>query len=116
MSIALSLRGRMVAPDIGFAANLSDSALRLIIGAISGGTLVLLFSCGLIPPLHTLGGDLDAKSTIFALLLGIIAGFVEKLVPSLLDDQAQKIGGTGEAKPPPAQPQLQAQTDSGKTA
>jgi hypothetical protein len=102
MSIALSLRGRTVALDIGFAGNLSDSVLRLIIGAVSGGTLVLLFSCNLIPPLHTLSGDLDARSSIFALLLGIIAGFVEKLVPSLLEDQAHKIGGGGQDKAPPA--------------
>jgi hypothetical protein len=108
MSIALSLRGRTVALDIGFAGNLSDSVLRLIIGAVSGGTLVLLFSCGLIPPLHTLSGDLDGRSSIFALLLGIVAGFVEKLVPSLLEDQARKMGDSGAAKPP------QAQADGGK--
>jgi hypothetical protein len=37
----------------------------------------------------------------FVLLLGIIAGFVEQLVPSLLDDQANKFRN-GDAKAPPA--------------
>ncbi len=95
LSIALSLRSRTVALDLS-KGNLSDSASRIIIGAVSGGTLVLLFSCGLVPPWHTLSGDVDAiKSPIFAMLLGIIAGFVEKLVPSLLDDQARVIGQAG---------------------
>ena len=110
LSIAIGIRRRVVLPDIGRAGNMSDSALRLLIGAVSGGTLVLLFSCGLIPPLHTLGGDLDANSSIFAPLLGIIAGFVEQLVPSLLDEQAARIQNGGSTqpqtatapKPPPA--------------
>ena len=94
-----------MALDIGFAGNLSDSALRLVIGAVSGGTLVLLFSTGLLPSLHTLKGEQDAvQSMPFVLLLGIIAGFVEQLVPSLLDEQANKLRDGQDAKktPPPA--------------
>ncbi len=34
----------------------------------------------------------------FVLLLGIIAGFVEQLVPSLLDEQANKLGNSQDAK------------------
>jgi hypothetical protein len=91
LSIAIGIRRRTVALDIGVAGNLSESALRLVIGAVSGGTLVLLFATGLLPSLHTLKGEQDAVQTMtFALLLGIIAGFVEQLVPSLLEDQAQK--------------------------
>jgi hypothetical protein len=105
MSIAVGIRRKTVALDIGIAGNLSDSALRLMIGAVSGGTFVLLFSTGLLPPLHTLQGDMNGqKSTTFVMLLGIIAGFVEQLVPSLLEDQAQKItnGGSTKAATPPA--------------
>ena len=40
LSIAIGIRRRTVALDIGMAGNLSDSALRLMIGAVSGGTLV----------------------------------------------------------------------------
>jgi hypothetical protein len=104
LSIAIGIRRRTVALDIGVAGNLSDSALRLFIGAVSGGTLVLLFATGLLPSLHTLKGEQDAMQTMtFALLLGIVAGFVEQLVPSLLEDQAQKFR-SGDEKPstPPA--------------
>jgi hypothetical protein len=92
LSIAIGIRRRTVALDIGVAGNLSDSAIRLFIGAVSGGTLVLLFATGLLPSLHTLKGEQDAVQTMtFALLLGIVAGFVEQLVPSLLEEQAQKL-------------------------
>ena len=70
--------------------NMSDSLLRLIIGAVSGGALVLLFSTGLLPALHTNQGVLNGvgmESIAFAMLLGIVAGFVEQLVPSLLESQ-----------------------------
>jgi hypothetical protein len=103
LSIAIGIRRRVVLLDIGFAGNLSDSALRLMIGAVSGGTLVLLFSTGLLPSLQTAQGPQDGiHSTAFILLLGIIAGFVEQLVPSLLDDQAQKFRNGDDAKPPSA--------------
>lgn len=101
LSIAIGIRRRVVALDIGIAGNLSDTALRLIIGAVSGGTLVLLFSTGLLPSLQTVQGPQDGvHSMAFVLLLGIIAGFVEQLVPSLLEDQAQKFRNGDDAKTP----------------
>ena len=104
LSIAIGLSRRTVALDIGIARNLCDSGMRLVIGAVSGGTLVLLFSTGLLPSLHTATGVQDGGkySIAFALLLGIIAGFVEQLVPSLLESQAQRMGEGGAAKPPAA--------------
>jgi hypothetical protein len=91
LSTAIGIRRRTVALDIGAAGNLSDSALRLLIGAVSGGTLVLLFATGLLPSLHTGQGEQDGvHSMSFVLLLGIIAGFVEQLVPSLLENQADR--------------------------
>ena len=104
LSIAIGIRNKAVALDIGFAGNLSDSALRLVIGAVSGGTLVLLFSTGLLPSLHTLKGSRMPGSMPFVLLLGIIAGFVEQLVPSLLDEQANKLRDGQDAKKVPAPP------------
>jgi hypothetical protein len=103
LSIAIGIRNRVVLPDIGFAGNMSDSALRLTIGAVSGGALVLLFSCGLLPTLQTSQGVQDGvHSMAFILLLGIIAGFVEQLVPSLLDDQARQMQNGDGAKAPAA--------------
>jgi hypothetical protein len=105
MSIAIGIRGRKVALDIGMSSNMSDSLLRLIIGAVSGGALVLLFSTGLLPALHTNQGVLNGvgmESMAFAMLLGIVAGFVEQLVPSLLESQAQRMQNGHAAAPPAA--------------
>jgi hypothetical protein len=111
LSIAIGIRRRTVALDLGIAGNLSDSALRLVIGAVSGGTLVLLFSTGMLPTLRTAQGVQDGVTSAiaFALLLGIIAGFVEQLVPSLLEKQAQQMGSGDAAKPQTTG------TDAGKT-
>ena len=82
LSIAFAIRKRTVALDTSVAGNLTDSLLRLIIGAVSGGTLVLLFSTGLLPPLQTRPGGLTVDHSVaFAMLLGILAGFVEQLGP-----------------------------------
>ena len=105
MSIAIGIHGRKVALDIGKSSNMSDSLLRLIIGAVSGGALVLLFSTGLLPALHTNQGVLNGvgmESMAFAMLLGIVAGFVEQLVPSLLESQAQRMQNDHAAAPPAA--------------
>jgi hypothetical protein len=102
LSIAIGIRKRTVALDIGFGANLSDSVLRLIIGAVSGGTLVLLFTTGMLPALTTNQGQMDGRSMTFAMLLGIMAGFVEQLVPSLLEAKSQGLGGGDGAKSPSA--------------
>ena|SRR5271165_5285276 len=91
-SISIGIRTRTVALNTNVRGNLSDSVLRLVIGAISGGTLVLLFSTGLVPALKTHVGDMDGVRSIpFAMLLGIIAGFVEQLVPGILEDQGRKL-------------------------
>lgn len=102
-SIAWGISKRTVAPSTNARGNLTDSVLRLLIGAISGGTVVLLFQTGLVPTLHTATGDVDAtKSMQFVVLLGILAGFVERLVPGLLDSESDRIAGKGGT--PPATP------------
>jgi hypothetical protein len=102
LSIAIGLRRRTVALDIGIKGNRSDCILRLIIGAVSGGTLVLLFASGLLPKLATGQGIMDHQSIAFSMLLGVIGGFVEQLVPSLLEQQGNRLGDTDAAKSQPA--------------
>lgn len=103
LSIAISIRRRTVALNIDRAANLTDCALRLLIGAVSGGTLVLLFGTGLLPTLHTGAGELQVStspiSSQFTVLLGLIAGFVEQLVPSMLEKQAERFTSGDPPKP-----------------
>lgn len=101
LSIAIGLRRRTVSLDIGIKGNRSDCILRLIIGAVSGGTLVLLFASGLLPKLATSQGVMDHQSIAFAMLLGVVGGFVEQLVPSLLEEQGNRLGNAA-AKSQPA--------------
>ena len=107
LSIAISIRRRQEALYIDRASNLTDSFVRLLIGAVSGGTLVLLFATGLLPTLKTAAGDLALSgmttASPFAALLGLIAGFVEQLVPSLLEKQGERFAAADTAAPPPAQ-------------
>ena len=114
LSIAIGLRRRTVALDIGIKGNRSDCILRLIIGAVSGGTLVLLFASGLLPKLATGQGVMDHQSIAFSMLLGVIGGFVEQLVPSLLEEQGNRLSNDAAAK---AQPAAGGRADGGgKTA
>ncbi len=101
-SIAFGIRSRAVALDTNYKGNLCDSVLRLVIGAISGGALVLLFATGLMPKLETAYGPLEIMSVPVVLLLGIVAGFVEKLVPSMLEQESGKLGGSGAGAGTPA--------------
>ena len=43
-SIAIALRGRTVAPDQDTRANRSDALLRILVGALSGGALILMLT------------------------------------------------------------------------
>jgi hypothetical protein len=97
-SIALAIRARTVALDIDLLDNVTDGTLRLIIGVISAGILLLLFKCGIVPSLKI--GDADFKATALTwemvLVIGFLGGFLERLVPDLLDKRnSQSNGGNG---------------------
>jgi hypothetical protein len=97
-SIALAIRARTVALDIDLLDNVTDGTLRLIIGVISAGILLLLFKCGIVPSLKI--GDADFKATALTwemvLVIGFLGGFLERLVPDLLEKRnSQSNGGNG---------------------
>ena len=99
-SIALAIRGRTVALDTERLDNITDGALRLLIGIISAGVLLLLFSSGMTPNFKI--GDAEFKSAALTwqsvLIIGFLAGFLERLVPDLLErGNSQK---NGAAAPP----------------
>jgi hypothetical protein len=85
-SIALAIRGRTVALDTELLDNVTDGTLRLLIGVISAGVLLLLLACGILPSLK-IGDASFAGSTLtwqMVLVVGFVGGFLERLVPDLL--------------------------------
>jgi hypothetical protein len=95
-SIALAIRGRTVALDTDLLDNVTDGILRLLIGVISAGVLLLLFTCGIVPGLKI--GDAHFKAGALTwemvLVIGFIGGFLERLVPDLLDKKNSQSNGS----------------------
>jgi hypothetical protein len=101
-SIALAIRGRTVALDTDLLDNVTDGTLRLVIGVVSGGVLLLLLGSGIIPSLKI--GDAEFKAGALTwqmvLLVGFVGGFLERLVPDLLDKRnGQSNGSAGVTAP-----------------
>ena len=104
-SIALAIRDRTVALDTELVANLTDGTLRLLIGVISAGVLLLLLASGILPSLKV--GDANFSGTgltwQMVLLVGFVGGFLERLVPDLLEKKNPQGNGsntTAEATAP----------------
>jgi hypothetical protein len=95
LSIAIAIQKRTVAPAGDPRTNRVDGQLRVVIAVLSAGTLSLLASTGFIAGLSLATGDgpgaADTAPTAsevtwqVAILIGLAAGFVERLVPDLLD-------------------------------
>lgn len=103
-SIALAIRDRTVALDTELVANVADGSLRLLIGVISAGVLLLLLDCGILPNL-TIGNANFSGSGLtwqMVLVIGFVGGFLERLVPDLLEKKNPQGNGsmiTGAASP-----------------
>lgn len=87
-SIAIAIRSRAVGTDTNFRALLTDCFVRLIIGVISGCFLQLLLEAGAFPKI-SVGDAVISKDHITwrtVVTIGFIAGFLERLVPNLLQE------------------------------
>jgi hypothetical protein len=99
LSIAIGIRARTVAIEGDWRSNAVDAAVRVGIGMISAAVLYLLLNSGLVAKINA--GDValtgDKMTWQIALVIGFAAGFLERLVPDLLEKSAPP------AKPPVAQ-------------
>jgi hypothetical protein len=55
------IRGRTVALDTDLLDNVTDGTLRLLIGVISAGVLLLLLACGILPSLKDRGWQFQRR-------------------------------------------------------
>jgi hypothetical protein len=90
LSIAIGIRGRTVAIDGNWKANAMDAAVRVLIGIISASVLFLLLSSGFLTDIQAGAVKFTGTSLQWqaALLVGFAAGFLERLVPDLLEKSA----------------------------
>ncbi len=88
LSTAIALRARTVATDVDWKSNSVDGAMRIMIGLISAAVLYLILDSDVLAgfSLSTRNLTYDAIWKI-ALLIGFLAGFLERLVPDLLENK-----------------------------
>jgi hypothetical protein len=87
LSIAISVRTRTVATDGDDLSIRIDASLRVLIGVLSAAVLYLILGTGVMSQIKIGDMTFNPGAIVWqlALLLGFAAGFLERLVPDLLD-------------------------------
>ncbi|MBB4003888.1 hypothetical protein [Aurantimonas endophytica] len=88
LSMAIGIRTRALSPEVSSIPNYVDSGLRVAIGILSAGALLLLLTSGLVSLAAITGIEPTAPDVPLdwrlAMILGFAAGFLERLLPDLL--------------------------------
>jgi len=73
-----------------------------LIGVISAGVLLLLLNCGILPKLQIGEANLSGPTATWQMVLvvGFLAGFLERLVPDLLEKKSPATNGSGTTAAP----------------
>jgi hypothetical protein len=88
LSIAMAIRSRTVAIDGDATANIMEAFGRILIGVISAAALYLIMTSNLKLPIQY-NGQIDLWHYI--LLIGFAGGFLERLLPDLLQKSVGRI-------------------------
>lgn len=92
-SIALGVSDRTVLTDLHRTSNLTDAALRVVIGTIAGTVLVALLLDDLV--VIKIGDSMPINAnSLYIAIAGFLGGFSERLVPDLLASAGPKTGAT----------------------
>jgi hypothetical protein len=89
LSAAQALRSRAIATDGDRISNAVDSTIRILIGVISAAVLYLILDSNLLAKFSLGTQALPDRDMVWkvALLIGFVAGFLERLVPDLLENK-----------------------------
>lgn len=102
-SIAIAIRSRTVLTDLHLLDNSADAVLRVVIGAIAAGVLVALVTLKVVTVTLGVGTFASPPASgdwLFAITLGFLAGFSERLIPDLLQKTAVVAIPAAPARPP----------------
>ena len=85
-SIALAIRNRTVLTNLRRRDNISDATLRIIVGTIAAGILILLLGANMVGNVTFAGQTWSGQSLVWqkVVAIGFIGGFSERLLPDLL--------------------------------